>query len=122
MSWEKPKNSSLLSYLPAALVIVGSVLLVLLRIQMGGEHFISDGALMMLALAAYLTAAVFHLTNLYAPSNWAQKLGLWCATAGVFCNLSSWGVRWIAAGDKENWIRLIDNDGVRHSSWFFSYI
>jgi uncharacterized membrane protein len=67
--------------------------MVLLRIQSGGSHFISDGALMMLALACYLTAATFHLTNLYAPSNTAQKLGLWFATIGVFCNASSWGVR-----------------------------
>ncbi|MDT5122984.1 MAG: hypothetical protein QOC96_2466 [Acidobacteriota bacterium] len=121
MSWEKPKNSSLLSYLPAALVIVGSVLLVLLRIQVGGEHFISDSALMMLALASYLTAAVFHLTNLYAPSNWAQKLGLWCATAGVFFNLSSWGVRWVAAYDREYAVYL-QQGRLSEMGWVFRYI
>ena len=121
MSWEKPKNSSLLSYLPAALVIVGSVLLVLLRIQTGGEHFISDSALMMLALASYLTAAVFHLTNLYAPSNWAQKLGLWCATAGVFFNLSSWGVRWVAAYDREYAVYL-QQGRLSEMGWVFRYI
>ena len=48
----KSRSSALVSYLPAILAIVGSVLLVLLRIQMGGSHFISDGALMMLALAS----------------------------------------------------------------------
>jgi ABC-type transport system involved in cytochrome c biogenesis permease subunit len=121
MSWEKPKNSSLLSYLPAALVIVGSVLLVLLRIQVGGAHFISDSALMMLALASYLTAAVFHLTNLYAPSNWAQKLGLWCATAGVFFNLSSWGVRWVAAYDREYAVYL-QQGRLSEMGWVFRYI
>ncbi|HEX8891647.1 MAG TPA: hypothetical protein VF779_21035, partial [Pyrinomonadaceae bacterium] len=56
-SESKHKSSALLSYLPAILAIVGSALLVLLRIQVGGAHFISDGALMMLALASYLTAA-----------------------------------------------------------------
>ncbi|MDQ3818175.1 MAG: hypothetical protein M3362_10835, partial [Acidobacteriota bacterium] len=96
----KQKSSALLSYLPAILAVVGSVLLVLLRIQVGGAHFISNTALMMLALACYLTAAVFHLTNLYAPSGVAQKLGLWCTTAGVFFNLSSWGVRWVEAYDR----------------------
>jgi len=121
MSWEKPKNSSLLSYLPVALVIVGSVLLVLLRIQLGGAHFISDSALMMLALASYLTAAVFHLTNLYAPSNWAQKLGLWCATAGVFFNLSSWGVRWVAAYDREYAVYL-QQGRLSEMGWVFRYI
>ncbi len=118
----KLKNSTLLSYLPAILAVVGSVLMVLLRIEMGGERFISDGALMMLALACYLTAAVFHLTNLYAPSNLAQRLGLWTATAGVFFNLSSWGVRWIAAHDRELAILLRNGYGPEQMPWFFRYI
>jgi ABC-type transport system involved in cytochrome c biogenesis permease subunit len=107
------------SYLPAMLAIGGSVLMVLLRIQLGGEHFMSDGALMMLALACYLTAAVFHLTNLYAPSNWAMRLGIWLATAGVFFNFSSWLVRWINARDHELAI-LLRNGG--EMPWFFRYI
>src|SRR4051794_37665930 len=94
-------HSKLLSYLPAVLAVTGSVLLVLLRIRTGGEYFMSDGALMMLALACYLTAAAFQLTNLYAPSEMAQRLGLWLATLGVFFNLASWGVRWINARDLE---------------------
>src|SRR5918911_4069788 len=81
------------SYLPAILAIDGTVLLVLLRLQLGGQHFISDSGLMLLALACYLTGAVFHLTNLYAPSEMAQKTGLWLGTPGGFFNLSSWGVR-----------------------------
>ncbi|HKC63966.1 MAG TPA: cytochrome c biogenesis protein CcsA [Pyrinomonadaceae bacterium] len=122
MSWEKPKDSSLYSYLPAILAVLGSVLLVLLRIQVGGEHFISDSALMMLALACYLTAAVFHLTNLYAPSGVAQKLGLWCATAGVFFNLSSWGVRWVAAHDRELQTFLSQGRTAADMPWAFRYI
>jgi cytochrome c-type biogenesis protein CcsB len=118
----KAKNSAFISYLPAILAIVGSVLLVLLRIQAGGERFISDGALMMLALAAYLTAAVFHLTNLYAPTNWAQKLGLWCTTAGVFFNLSSWGVRWVAAHDRELQTFLSQGRTAADMPWAFRYI
>ena len=115
------KGTGLLSYLPAIIAIGGSILLVLLRIQMGGAHFISDGALMMIALASYLTAAAFHLTNLYAPTNWAQKLGLWCATLGVFCNLASWGVRWVSAYDREYAIYL--NEGRLHEmGWVFRYI
>jgi cytochrome c-type biogenesis protein CcsB len=118
---KRAKGSVLLSYLPAILAIGGSVLLVLLRIQMGGAHFISDGALMMIALACYLTAAAFHLTNLYAPTNWAQKLGLWCATLGVFCNLASWGVRWVSAYDREYAIYL--SEGRLHEmGWVFRYI
>src|SRR5918911_3061646 len=111
------KNISLLSYLPAILAVVGAVLLVLLRIRVGGEHFISDSALMMLALACYLTAAVFHLTNLYAPTNWAQKLGLWCTTLGVFFNLASWGVRWVAARDHE--LAILLRNPSAEIPWFF---
>jgi ABC-type transport system involved in cytochrome c biogenesis permease subunit len=107
------------SYLPAILAVGGAVLMVLLRIKLGPAIFISDGALMMLGLACYLTAAVFHLTNLYAPSEWAQRLGLWLATAGVFFNISSWGVRWINARDHELAI-LMGNGG--EMPWFFRYI
>jgi ABC-type transport system involved in cytochrome c biogenesis permease subunit len=107
------------SYLPALLALGGAVLMMLLRIQVGGEHFMSDGALMMLALACYLTGAVFLLTNIYAPSNWAQRLGLWLATAGVFFNFSSWLVRWISARDHELAI-LLRNGG--ETPWFFRYI
>src|ERR1051325_7160636 len=71
------KNGAWRGYLPAILALAGSLLMVLLRIRVGGASFISDGALMMLALACYLTAATFHLTNLYAPSEMAQRFGLW---------------------------------------------
>jgi ABC-type transport system involved in cytochrome c biogenesis permease subunit len=113
------ESQTWLSYLPAILAVAGSLVMVALRIQLGGGRFISDGALMMLALACYLTAAVFHLTNLYAPSEMAQKLGLWCATGGVFFNLSSWGVRWIAARDRE--LEIIARQGGE-MPWFFRYI
>jgi ABC-type transport system involved in cytochrome c biogenesis permease subunit len=113
------ESRSLRSYFPAILAIGGSILLVLVRLQLGGQHFISDGGLMMLALACYLTAAVFHLTNLYAPSEMAQKVGLWLATTGVFFNLSSWGVRWINARDLE--MAMIAKNGGE-MPWFFRYI
>lgn len=107
------------SFLPAILAVGGSVLLVMLRLQVGGQHFISDGGLMLLALACYLTAAVFHLTNLYAPSRMAQRTGLWLATSGVFFNLASWGVRWINARDLEL-AQIAKNGG--EMPWFFRYI
>ncbi len=54
LSSPKPEDDgsswSLKSYLPAIIPIVGSILMVLLRIQMGGDRFIDDGALMMIAL------------------------------------------------------------------------
>jgi cytochrome c-type biogenesis protein CcsB len=89
---------------------------------MGGARFISDGALMMLALACYLMAATFHLTNLYAPSRMAQKLGLWLASFGVFFNFASWGVRWINAHDRELQILIRNGYGADQMPWFFRYI
>jgi ABC-type transport system involved in cytochrome c biogenesis permease subunit len=118
MEWKK----SWFGYLPAILTIVGALLVVALRWQMGGERFISDGALMMLSLACYLTAATFYLMNLYAPSEMAQKVGLWTATAGVFFNLSSWGVRWLAAHDRELAILQRNGYGPEQMPWFFRYI
>ncbi|MCA1635190.1 MAG: cytochrome c biogenesis protein [Acidobacteria bacterium] len=113
------KSSTLLSYMPAILAVGGAVALTLLRIQLGGERFISDGALMMLALACYMTAAVFHLTNLYAPSSLFQKVGLWATTGGVFFNLASWGVRWVAAHDRE--LEIITQQGGE-MPWLWRYI
>ena len=114
--------SALWSYGPAAFAIVGSLALVALRINIGGERFITDGALMMLALASYLIAAVFHLTNLYAPFRFAEKLGMWAATLGVFFNLSSWLVRWVAAYDRELAIFNAQGQSAADMPWLFRYV
>lgn len=107
------------SYLPAILALAGAFLMLGLRLQIG-PNFISDSALMMLALAFYLLAALFQLTNLYAPSEMAQKIGLWGASLGVFFNLSSWLVRWVAAYDRE--IEMLRASGNPESPWMFRYI
>src|SRR5215203_3612464 len=107
------------TYLPAITAIVGAFLMLGLRLQLG-ERFISDGALMMLALAAYILAALFQLTNLYAPSEMAQKIGLWSAVLGVFFNLSSWLVRWDAAYEHE--IAIMRASGNMETPWVFRYV
>mgnify|MGYP001349936466 CR=1 FL=1 len=88
------------SFMPALIVIVGAFLMLGLRLEIG-TAFVSDTALMMLALACYILAALFTLTNLYAPSSMAEKIGFWGAGLGVFFNLSSWLVRWVGAYDHE---------------------
>lgn len=110
------------SYTPFLISIFGSVLLLLVRISFGGERFISDGALMMLALASYLIAAVFFLTNFYAPFKFAESLGLWAATLGVFFNLSSWLVRWAAAYDRELAIFTNQGNSAAEMPWIFRYV
>jgi ABC-type transport system involved in cytochrome c biogenesis permease subunit len=107
------------SYLPAILAIGGAFVMLGLRLQIGAG-FVSDTALMMLALACYLLAALFQLTNLYAPSEMAQKIGMWGATLGVFFNLASWLVRWVAAYDRE--IEMLRASGNPESPWIFRYI
>lgn len=107
------------SYLPAILAIGGALVMLLLRFQIG-ERFISDGALMMVALACYIFAALFQLTNLYAPSEMARKIGLWSATLGVFFNLSSWLVRWVDAYVLE--IAKMRASGNMAEPWIFRYV
>jgi len=116
---ESGSGSSLRSYAPAIMVVTGAFVMLLLRIQIG-QSFISDGALMMVALACYLLAALFQLTNLYAPSDMAQKIGLWTAVAGVFFNLSSWLVRWVNAYDRE--IAMLRAGGSTETPWVFRYV
>ena len=112
-------SGSWTSYLPAALAIVGAIGMVFARIEIGA-NFISDGALMMIALACYIIAALFQLTNLYAPSDMSRKIGLFTAALGVFFNLSSWLVRWVAAYDRE--IAMLRAGGSTETPWVFRYI
>ncbi len=113
---------ALMTYIPAAIALLGSLIVVAMRLSMGGDRFISDGALMMLALASYLIAAVFHLTNIYAPFKFAEKLGMWAATLGVLFNLSSWLVRWVAAYDRELAIFNSQGLGAGDMPWLFRYV
>ncbi len=112
-------HSPLTQYLPAGLVIIGSLVMLFLRMQIGA-NFMTDEALMMIALACYLLAALFQLTNLYASSDMAQKISLWTTTLGVFFNLSSWLVRWVAAYDRE--IGMLRAAGNPETPWMFRYI
>lgn len=114
--------SSLKSYLPALLAVFGAVAFVLLRVYTGKVSGISDGGLMMLALGAYLTAACFYLTNLYAPSSIAERLGMWGATLGVFFNLSSWLFRWVFMYEREVKIFLDQGRDLAEMPWLFRYV
>src|SRR5688572_18239733 len=114
-------NSSA-SFMPAAIAIGGALALAGLRLFVGGDRFITDGALMMLALASYLIAAVFYLTNFYAPFRLAERLGMWTATLGVFFNLASWLVRWVAAYDRELEIFIGQGRTAEDMPWLFRYV
>lgn len=106
-------------YLPAVVSVVAALGMLGARIAVG-PTFVSDGALMMLALACYLLAALFQLTNLYAPSDMARKIGFWGASLAVFFNLSSWLVRWVAAYERE--IAMLRAGGSHETPWVFRYV
>ena len=104
------------------LTVGGGLMLFAVRSWAGPENFISDVALMMLALVFYLIAAVFYLTNFYAPFRIAELLGLWATVAAVFLNLSSWLVRWAAAYDREVAIFTGQGRSLSEMPWAFRYI
>src|SRR6476661_10116296 len=107
------------SFLPGMLVIVGAFVMLALRLQIG-TSFVSDTAFMMLALACYILAALFQLTNLYAPSRMAEKIGFVGAALGVFFNLTSWLTRWVNAYDHE--IAIMRASGNMSDPWIFRYV
>jgi cytochrome c-type biogenesis protein CcsB len=119
---ESEKSSNWHSYVPFLVATLGAILLAIVRLNVGGDRFISDGALMMLALAAYLIAAVFFLTNFYAPFKFAESLGLWAATLGVFFNLSSWLVRWASGYDRELAIFIGQGNSAADMPWIWRYV
>jgi cytochrome c-type biogenesis protein CcsB len=112
-------NASWKLYLPAILAVSGAFVMMALRFQIGAT-FISDTALMMVALAFYLTAAAFGLTNLYASSSMAEKISFATAAFGVFLNLSSWLVRWVTAYERE--FTKLAETGNSATPWFFRYV
>jgi cytochrome c-type biogenesis protein CcsB len=110
------------SYAPFLISVGGAIVVALTKATIGGDRFISDGALMMLALAAYLIAAVFFLTNFYAPFKLAESLGLWASTLGVFFNLSSWLVRWAAGYERELEIFINQGKTAADMPWIWRYV
>jgi len=105
------------NFLPAILPLVGALLVLAARIKFGASVTPADGTLVVLGLLSYIFAAAALVTNFWAPIEFLQRLGLWTGSLGFFFNLSGWLVRWVTAGDRENWIRITENGKT-----FFSYI
>ena len=117
------RGTSLTNYLPAILPLIGAALMVTARIKMGASAVPNDGTLIVLALLSYIFAAASLMTNFWTPIGFLERLGIWAGSLGFFFNLSSWLIRWVAGGDRENWIRMTDQiTGEYHAWWFFSYI
>ncbi|HMV83623.1 MAG TPA: cytochrome c biogenesis protein CcsA [Blastocatellia bacterium] len=117
------QRSFIVNYLPALLPLLGAFLVVAARIKFGASAVPADGPLVILAVLSYLIAASSLLTNLWAPIGFLQRLGMWTLSLGFFFNFSSWLVRWVTAGERENWVRMTNQiTGEYHFWWFFSYI
>lgn len=99
------------SWLPVAAPIALALVIVFLRVQVGHTRFLDDGALIVLALICYLFAAVIGLIEMYADKSVLGRWGIWMAASGFMFNVAAWGTRWIAAGDREQWVR-----------WVFRYV
>ncbi len=106
-------------YLPLVIALGGGAIMMVAKLHIG-PSFIADGSLMMIALACYILSALFYLTNLYAPSTMAERMGLATATLGVLFNFGSWLVRWVAAWERE--IATMRANGSMEDPWIFRYI
>ena len=88
---------------PVIMPMAAAVVFILARLYGGPRGFLSEGSLTMLALIAYLSAAVLLVTNLFVKERVLTRLGIITVAMGVCFNFSGWMIRWIEAGDKEGW-------------------
>lgn len=117
------KSPSFLAYLPAILPLLGAAIMVTVRRKLGPGSVPDDGSLIVIGLFCYITAAAALLTNFWSPNGFLLKVGLWVSSLAFFFNLSSWLVRWVTGGERENWVRMTNQiTGEYHPWWFFSYI
>ena len=80
--------------LPIVLPILGTILLIMVRIQAGRPiGFIYSDALVMLALISYICAAVLLVTNIFVKENVLARLGLITVALGYCFNLTRWMIR-----------------------------
>jgi hypothetical protein len=88
---------------PVIVPILMSGVLIGARIEMGPRGFLYEGALTLLALICYMSAAVIVVTNLFVKEQVLSRLGLMTISLGYCFNLSGWMMRWVEAGDAEGW-------------------
>ncbi len=110
-SGSEPLSARLTGWLPVAIPIALAATIVFLRVQFGETRFLYDGTLIVLALVCFLFASVIGLIEMYADKSVLGRWGLLMASSGLMFNAAAWGTRWVAAGDREGWIR-----------WVFRYV
>ena len=95
--------AKILGLWPVIVPMLATVALVVARIELGPGNFLKEGALTLLALICYMSAAVIAVTNLFVKERVLSRLGLITIAIGYCFNLSGWMIRWVEAGDAEGW-------------------
>ncbi|HEY7544903.1 MAG TPA: hypothetical protein VID27_08475, partial [Blastocatellia bacterium] len=91
------------SLAPVIAPLLLAVVFILARLYTGPRGFLYEGALTVLALICYMSAAVILVTNLFTKEHVLARLGIITVAAGVCFNLAGWMIRWIEAGEAEAW-------------------
>ena len=85
-----------------------AIAFIVARGYVGPRGFLYEGALTMLALISYVSAAVLLVTNLFVKEKVLSRLGTLTVAIGVCFNFSGWMIRWIEAGEAEGWKKGIN--------------
>ncbi|HEV8482910.1 MAG TPA: cytochrome c biogenesis protein CcsA, partial [Blastocatellia bacterium] len=85
-----------------------AIAFIVARGYVGPRGFLYEGALTMLALISYVSAAVLLVTNLFVKEKVLSRLGTLSVAIGVCFNFSGWMIRWIEAGEAEGWKKGIN--------------
>ncbi|HJQ27502.1 MAG TPA: cytochrome c biogenesis protein CcsA [Blastocatellia bacterium] len=96
-------GGKLAGMMPVIAPLLLALAFILSRLYIGPKGLLYEGAMTVLALISYISAAVILVTNLFVRENVLRKLGLWATALGMAFNLSGWMMRWIEAGDAEGW-------------------
>jgi ABC-type transport system involved in cytochrome c biogenesis permease subunit len=91
------------SFWPVILPIALAAIFNVARLYIGPKGFLYEGALTMLALISYISAAVLLVTNIFLKESLLARLGLITVSMGYCFNLGGWMMRWIEAGEAEGW-------------------
>jgi len=96
------------SLLPLIASLALAICFIVARAYRGPGAFLNEGALTLLALISYISAAVILVTNIFTKENVLNRLGILTVAMGTCFNFSGWMIRWIEAGEAEGWKRGIN--------------
>jgi cytochrome c-type biogenesis protein CcsB len=92
-----------MSFWPVISSVALALLFIVARANVGPRGFLYEGALTLLALICYISAATLLVTNIFVKENILNRLGLLSVILGFAFNFSGWMIRWIEAGEAEGW-------------------